>query len=75
MVELEPVRDQADQALLRGMIERHAQYAGSAKAKKVLEQWKVMLPKFVRVMPVEYKKVMEQRKAQRAASKEAAVHG
>jgi len=75
MVELEPVRDQADQALLRGMIERHAQYAGSAKAKKVLEQWKVMLPKFVRVMPVEYKKVMEQRKAQKAASKEAAVHG
>ena len=75
MVELEPVRDPADQALLRGMIERHAQYAGSAKAKKVLEQWKVMLPKFVRVMPVEYKKVMELRRAQKAASKEAAVHG
>ncbi|HET6466368.1 MAG TPA: glutamate synthase large subunit [Nitrospiria bacterium] len=75
MVELEPVRDPADQALLRGMIERHAQFAGSAKAKKVLEQWKVMLPKFVRVMPVEYKKVMELRRAQKAASKEAAVHG
>jgi glutamate synthase domain-containing protein 3 len=41
----------------------------------VLEQWKVMLPKFVRVMPVEYKKVIEQRKVQKAVSKEAAVHG
>jgi len=75
MVELEPVRDREDQALLKGLIERQAQYTGSAKARKVLEQWKVMLPKFVRVMPVEYKKVIEQRKVQKAASKEASVHG
>ncbi len=63
MVELEPVRDKADQALLRGMVERHAQYTGSAKAKKILQNWEVMLPKFVRVMSVEYKKVLAQRKA------------
>jgi len=77
MVELEPVRDKADKALLRGMIERHAQYTGSAKAKKVLRQWEMMLPKFVRVMSVEYKKVLAQRQAQKVhqLSKEAAVHG
>ena len=77
MVELEPVRDKADKALLRGMIERHAQYTASAKAKKVLRQWEMMLPKFVRVMSVEYKKVLAQRQAQKVhqLSKEAAVHG
>jgi glutamate synthase (NADPH/NADH) large chain/glutamate synthase (ferredoxin) len=77
MVELEPVRDKADQALLRGMIERHAQYTGSAKAKKILQNWEVMLPKFVRVMSVEYKKVLAQRQMQRMQSlaKETAVHG
>jgi glutamate synthase (NADPH/NADH) large chain/glutamate synthase (ferredoxin) len=75
MVELEPVRDKADQAVLKNMIERHARYTGSAKAKKVLEQWDQMLPKFLRVMSVEYKKVLEQRKLQKAATKEAAVHG
>ena len=77
MVELEPVRDEADQALLKSLIERHARYTGSAKAKKVLSQWETMLPKFVRVISVEYKKVLSQRKAQKAQtlSKETAVHG
>jgi glutamate synthase (NADPH/NADH) large chain/glutamate synthase (ferredoxin) len=77
MVELEPVRDKADQALLRGMIERHAQYTGSAKAKKILQSWQVMLPKFVRVMSVEYKKVLAQRQMQKKQSlaKGTAVHG
>ncbi|MBI3610210.1 MAG: glutamate synthase large subunit [Nitrospirae bacterium] len=74
MVELEPVRDKADQALLKGMIERHAEYTGSAKARKVLERWEQMMPKFLRVMPVEYKKVLELRKM-KTAQKEAAVHG
>jgi len=82
MVELEPVRDKADQAVLKGMIERHARYTGSAKAKKLLDQWDILLPKFVRVMPVEYKKVMEQRRLQKEGTdlksvpvKKAAVHG
>jgi glutamate synthase (NADPH/NADH) large chain len=77
MVELEPVRDKADQALLKGLIERHARYTGSAKAKKLLSQWETVLPKFVRVISVEYKKVLAQRKAQKTkpVSKEAAVHG
>ena len=77
MVELEPVRDKADQALLKGLIERHARYTGSAKAKKLLSQWETVLPKFVRVISVEYKKVLAERKAQkkRTVSKEAAVHG
>jgi len=73
MIELEPVIAEADQALLRDLILRHAQYTGSRKAKAVLDQWEAMLPKFVKVMPVEYRRVLEARKAQ--ARKETAVHG
>jgi glutamate synthase domain-containing protein 3 len=77
MVELEPVRDKADQALLRGMIERHAQYTGSANAQKILQNWQVILPKFSRVMSVEYKKVLAQRQMQKKQpfAKGTAVHG
>ena len=73
MIELEPVTDEKDQALLRDLIQRHAQYTGSRKAKSVLDRWKAMLPQFVKVMPVEYRRVLEARRAQ--AQKETAVHG
>ena len=65
MVELDPVRDKKDQLLLKGLIEKHLAYTGSEKAKKILAQWEWALPKFVRVMSVEYKKVLEQRAQQK----------
>jgi glutamate synthase (NADPH/NADH) large chain/glutamate synthase (ferredoxin) len=73
MVELERVTEEEDRVLLRSLITRHAQYTGSRKAKTVLDQWEAMLPKFVKVMPVDYKRVLEQRKQK--AQKETAVHG
>ena len=63
LVELEPIQTKEDKALLRQMIEEHAQYTGSGKAKQVLREWEALLPKFIRVMPVEYKKILEARKA------------
>ncbi|WDT72459.1 MAG: glutamate synthase-related protein [Candidatus Manganitrophus sp.] len=65
MVELDPVRDKKDQLLLKGLIEKHLAYTGSEKAKKILAQWEWALPKFVQVMSVEYKKVLEQRARQK----------
>ncbi|MDC4205714.1 MAG: hypothetical protein MPW13_15260 [Candidatus Manganitrophus sp.] len=65
MVELDPVRDKKDQLLLKGLIEKHLAYTGSEKAKKILAQWEWALPKFVRVMSVEYKQVLEQRARQK----------
>ncbi|HET6370899.1 MAG TPA: glutamate synthase-related protein, partial [Nitrospiria bacterium] len=55
MVELDPVRDKTEEALLKRLIERHLNFTGSEKAKRLLEQWQSVLPKFVRVMSVEYK--------------------
>ena len=61
MVELEPVEDPADQLALQQLIEWHHQYTRSEKASGVLNNWKEMLPKFVKVMPVAYRKVLEAR--------------
>jgi glutamate synthase domain-containing protein 3 len=76
---LEPVREEADIAVLRNLIRRHAEYTGSRKAKSVLERWDAVLPRFVKVFPIEYRKVLEARKLaahkQAQTSKSAAVHG
>jgi len=78
MVELEPARDPADLAVLRDLIRRHAEYTGSRKAKSVLDRWDDVLPRFVKVVPVEYRRVLEARKvaAQKHAQQKAApIHG
>jgi glutamate synthase (NADPH/NADH) large chain/glutamate synthase (ferredoxin) len=78
MVELEPVRDPADVAVLRDLIRRHAEYTRSRKAKSVLDRWDAVLPRFVKVFPVEYRRVLDARKvaAQKHAQQKAApVHG
>jgi glutamate synthase (NADPH/NADH) large chain len=68
MVELEPVIEDADVALLQDLITRHATYTGSRKAAAVLKQWPEMLPKFVKVMPVDYKRVLAERAQQARVS-------
>jgi glutamate synthase (NADPH/NADH) large chain len=62
-----------DARRLRGLIERHQQYTGSARAKRILERWDEYLPRFVKVMPVDYRKALEQMKAQQQAAAAAAV--
>jgi glutamate synthase (NADPH/NADH) large chain/glutamate synthase (ferredoxin) len=78
MVELEPVREAEDKALLKDFIQRHLDYTGSRKAKTVLDRWDDFLPKFVKIVPIEYRKVLDARKvsAQKHTSqKPAPVHG
>jgi len=73
MVELEGVVAPEDIRTLRTMIEAHSQYTKSASAKRVLDAWDTMLPKFVKVMPRDYKRILQQRKV--ALVKEHAQHG
>ncbi len=75
LVELEPIKDKGDRVFLRSLIERYAKYTESAKAKRILEQWETMWPRFVKVMSVEYKKILEQRKAQKGRLKGTVTHG
>jgi len=60
MIDLEWVSEKADQIELRQMIERHEGYTGSPKAGKILAHWVDELPRFVKVFPMEYKKVLGQ---------------
>ncbi|MCH8320586.1 MAG: hypothetical protein IH790_06505, partial [Acidobacteria bacterium] len=64
MVELEGLEDEEEIAELRELIERHQQYTGSTVAEKVLEQWESVLPQFVKVMPTDYKRFMEEQEQQ-----------
>ncbi|HEX6727019.1 MAG TPA: glutamate synthase large subunit [Nitrospira sp.] len=67
MVELEPVATKEDKQLLHGLITKHFMYTGSRKAKQVLDAFEATLPKFVKVMPVDYKRVLEERKRKASA--------
>ncbi len=64
MVELEGVGADGDAAELRGLIERHHELTGSSVAKAVLENWNDCLGQFVKVMPTDYKRVLETRQRQ-----------
>ncbi len=59
MVELEGVWDMKDQKVLRGLIQEHYDLTGSAVAQEILENWEVQYPQFVKVVPTEYRKVLE----------------
>ena len=59
MVDLETVWQGEDQRLLRELISRHHQWTGSAQAKRILDAWPEMVGKFVKVMPIDYRKALE----------------
>ena len=61
MVSLEAVESEDDGALLRGVVERHLEWTGSSVAKRILENWEGLLPRFVKVMPNDLKRVLEER--------------
>jgi len=62
MVELERMEDDEGIAELRDLIQRHFEYTGSAVAERVLKNWEASLSQFVKVMPTDYKRVLEQQK-------------
>jgi glutamate synthase (NADPH) large chain len=63
-VALEKVETDEDISELKGLIERHFQFTQSEVAKRVLGNWDAHLPKFVKVMPIDYKRVLEEMKSQ-----------
>ncbi len=67
-VDLEPVG--ADAARLRRLIERHVHYTGSPRGNWILENWSAMLPKFIKVFPHEYKRVLKEDHQPPAASRQ-----
>jgi len=60
MVLLERLEDSVDVAELRGLIESHVKYTESAIGTRLLNDWEVSLSKFVKVIPKDYKRMLEQ---------------
>jgi glutamate synthase (ferredoxin) len=59
MVRLFRMEDAAEIDLLQDMIRQHANYTKSDLAWKVLAMWETMLPKFWKVYPNDYRRVIE----------------
>jgi len=58
MIDLEPLSEQEDIAELRSMLENHFRYTGSEKARYILDNWRDCLPYFIKVFPMEYRRVL-----------------
>ena len=67
MVALETMADSEDIDELRALIENHHTYTGSTVAQTLLADWNKSLREFVKVMPTDYKRVLEARKQQVSA--------
>ncbi|MES4791787.1 MAG: glutamate synthase large subunit, partial [Chloroflexota bacterium] len=62
MVALEPLEEPEDLDLVKGLLERHVEYTGSTVASRLLEDWPAAARKFIKVMPVDYRRVLEQQR-------------
>jgi glutamate synthase (NADPH/NADH) large chain len=58
-----------DAERLHQLIENHLHYTGSTRARAILENWTAYLPKFVKVMPVEYRRALEEMARQQVLDK------
>ena len=63
MVELEELESAEEIEEVRGLVRRHADYTGSTVAQQVLANWDRAVKEFVKVMPTDYKRVLEAQKA------------
>ncbi|MCP3656169.1 MULTISPECIES: glutamate synthase-related protein [Herbaspirillum] len=61
---------QTDEAILRGLIERHFKYTGSTRARYLLDNWAASRAKFVKVFPTEYKRALAELAAAAETKKE-----
>jgi glutamate synthase (ferredoxin) len=69
MVDLEPLREPEDIELVRDLLIQHAGYTGSTVAARILGDWEWAIGKFVKVMPIDYRRVLEEQKKQAEAKR------
>ncbi|KAI8630887.1 glutamate synthase [Xylariaceae sp. FL1651] len=71
MVEASAIEDPNEVAFVRGLIEDHHHYTGSELAARILVDFNRALPRFIKVLPVDYKRVLEEEAAKAAEAKRA----
>jgi len=76
MISLEPLEEREDLDLVQGLMERHLEYTGSTVAAGLLRDWPKAAGKFVKVMPLDYRRVLEeQRRARETGDTVGAARG
>ena len=63
MVELEALVHESEIWLVYGMIEDHVRQTRSSLGRRILDNWETVVSSFVKVMPIEYKRVLQARRA------------
>jgi glutamate synthase domain-containing protein 3 len=58
MVDLDKIEEQKESDEVKTMVEKYVQYTDSKEAKKLLENWDNTISKMIKVMPVDYKRVL-----------------
>ncbi|MGE0229113.1 MAG: glutamate synthase large subunit [Dehalococcoidia bacterium] len=61
MIDLERLEEPEDLNLVQGLLERHLEYTGSTVAQRLLDRWPAVAGQFVKVMPKEYRRVLNER--------------
>ncbi len=70
MVELEPLDDSEDIGHVRRLIEAHVRHTGSDRGEYVLTHWSKLQGSFVKVMPVDYRRALQEMAARQAQAVE-----
>jgi glutamate synthase (NADPH/NADH) large chain len=73
MVELTLIEDSMDSKEVRALIENHYKYTNSSRAKEILDNWNSYVDKFKKIVPIEYKKVLQEEKMEAINKKIAQV--
>ena len=68
LVELEKLDQPGDIAEVQEMVHNHQHFTGSTVAAYVLEHWDEIVDQFVKVMPIDYKRVLQEQKEKELAS-------
>ena len=58
MAGVESLESLTEIAEVRSMIERHFTHTRSARARQILDDWEAMVPRFVKIMPKDYKRML-----------------
>ena len=62
MTELSLIEDMSANRELHALISKHYKHTESPLAKKILDNWSDYVEKFIKIVPIEYKKVLEVKK-------------
>jgi glutamate synthase (NADPH/NADH) large chain len=68
LVDVTSHMDRQDAERIHALLMRHVRYTGSTRARAILDNWATVLPKFVKVMPVEYARALAELERAQATS-------